>query len=77
MLCQLTTTAKKIAIEKYVINGTKRYITNAPIAGVFSVMAKTRPEKKSSSISCFLVDAKTSGCNNWQSQMLKWAKEVP
>ena len=56
----IKTTAKK-SNKKYVINGTKRYITNAPIAGVFSVMAKTRPEKKSSSISCFLVDAKTSG----------------
>ena len=56
----IKTTAKKIN-KKYVINGTKRYITNAPIAGVFSVMAKTRPEKQSSSISCFLVDAKTSG----------------
>ena len=56
----IKTTAKK-SNKKYVINGTKRYITNAPIAGVFSVMAKTRPEKQSSSISCFLVDAKTSG----------------
>ena len=56
----IKTTAKKIN-KKYLINGTKRYITNAPIAGVFSVMAKTRPEKQSSSISCFLVDAKTSG----------------
>ena len=47
--------------NKYVINGTKRYITNAPIANVYSVMARTQPEKKSSSISCFLVDAKLPG----------------
>ena len=56
----ITTTAKKIG-NKYIINGTKRYITNAPIAGVFSVMAKTQPEKKSSSISCFLVDSNSPG----------------
>lgn len=56
----ITTTAKKIG-KKYIINGTKRYITNAPIAGVFSVMAKTQPEKKSSSISCFLVDSNSPG----------------
>jgi acyl-CoA dehydrogenase len=56
----IKTTAKKIG-NKYIINGTKRYITNAPIAGVFSVMARTKPEKKSSSISCFLIDAHTPG----------------
>ena len=56
----IKTTAKKIG-NKYIINGTKRYITNAPIAGVFSVMARTKPEKKSSSISCFLIDANTPG----------------
>ena len=56
----IKTTAKKKG-DKYVINGTKRYITNAPIAGVFSVMAKTQDEKSSSSISCFLVDSDTPG----------------
>lgn len=47
--------------DHYIINGTKRFITNAPIAGLFSVMARTAPERKASSISCFLVDAGTSG----------------
>ncbi len=47
--------------NKYIINGTKRYITNAPIANVFSVMARTKPEKNSSSISCFLVDSNLKG----------------
>jgi len=56
----IKTTAKKSG-NKYIINGTKRYITNAPIASVFSVMAKTKPEKKSSSISCLLVDSKLPG----------------
>ena len=47
--------------DHYVLNGTKRFITNAPIAGLFSVMARTAPERKASSISCFLVDAGTPG----------------
>ncbi|MCR2242047.1 acyl-CoA dehydrogenase family protein, partial [Salmonella enterica] len=32
--------------DHYVLNGTKRYITNAPIAGLFSVMARTAPERR-------------------------------
>ncbi len=45
----------------YVLNGTKRYITNAPSAGLFSVMARTAPERKADAISCFLVEAGTPG----------------
>lgn len=56
----LRTTAKRDG-DHYVLNGTKRFITNAPNAGLFTVMAKTAPEKASSSISCFLVEAKTPG----------------
>lgn len=56
----IKTTAKKNG-EGYIINGTKRYITNAPIAGIFSVMAKTKDEKSSSSISCFLVESDLPG----------------
>ena len=56
----IQTKADKVG-NKYVINGTKRYITNAPIANVYSVMARTLPEKRASSISCFLVDAKLPG----------------
>ncbi|WP_313624514.1 acyl-CoA dehydrogenase family protein [Achromobacter sp.] len=47
--------------DSYVLNGTKRYITNAPIAGLFSVMARTAPERRAGSISCFLVEAGTPG----------------
>ncbi|KAG1264656.1 hypothetical protein G6F65_014328 [Rhizopus arrhizus] len=47
--------------DRYVLNGTKRYITNAPIAGLFSVMARTAPERRANSISCFLVEAGTPG----------------
>lgn len=45
----------------YVLSGTKRYITNAPVAGLFTVMARTLPERKASSISCFLVEAPAQG----------------
>ena len=34
--------------DHYVLNGTKRYITNAPEAGVFTVMARTDPLDKPS-----------------------------
>jgi acyl-CoA dehydrogenase len=48
--------------EHYVVNGTKRYITNAPYAGVFTLMARTNPQDKGASgISAFIVDAKSPG----------------
>lgn len=56
----LRTSARKDG-DHYVLNGAKRYITNAPSAGLFSVMARTAPERKADSISCFLVEAGTSG----------------
>jgi len=48
--------------DVYILNGTKRYITNAPEAGIFTVMARTDPEiKGASGISAFLVEAGTPG----------------
>ena len=47
--------------DHYVLNGTKRYITNAPIAGLFSVMARTSEAAGPDAISCFLVEADTPG----------------
>jgi acyl-CoA dehydrogenase len=48
--------------EHYVVNGTKRYITNAPEAGLFTLMARTDPGSKGAAgISCFLVEADTPG----------------
>ncbi len=41
----LKTTAVKDG-DHYILNGTKRYITNAPHAGVFTVMARTVPKLK-------------------------------
>lgn len=48
--------------DNYIINGTKRYITNAPRAGTFTVMARTDPSiKGAKGISAFIVDATTPG----------------
>jgi acyl-CoA dehydrogenase len=48
--------------DHYILNGTKRFITNAPEAGVFTVMARSNPEEKGAGgISAFLVEAGTPG----------------
>lgn len=48
--------------ECYVLNGTKRYITNAPEAGIFTVMARTNPHLKGANgISAFIVEADAPG----------------
>jgi acyl-CoA dehydrogenase len=57
----LRTTAVKDG-DDYLINGTKRYITNAPHAGIFTVMARTNVEiKGAKGISAFIVEANTPG----------------
>jgi len=48
--------------DYYVINGTKRFITNAPDAGLFTVFARTDSSKKrASGVSGFLIEADTPG----------------
>lgn len=47
--------------DSYVINGVKRYITNAPRADLFTLMARTAPERRADSISCFLVEKSAPG----------------
>jgi acyl-CoA dehydrogenase len=57
----LRTTAKRDG-DHYILNGTKRFITNAPEASIFTVMARTNPEiKGSGGISAFIVEAGTPG----------------
>lgn len=57
----LRTTAIKDG-DHYVVNGSKRYITNAPQAGVFTLMARTNPaDKGAGGVSAFILDAKTPG----------------
>lgn len=48
--------------DHYVIDGSKRFITNAPEAGMFTLMARTDPEQKGAAgVTAFIVDAKTPG----------------
>ncbi|WP_151697805.1 acyl-CoA dehydrogenase family protein [Weizmannia acidilactici] len=51
----LKTTAVKKG-DKYILNGSKHYITNAPIASVFTVMAVTDPSKGAKGITSFIVE---------------------
>ncbi len=57
----LSTTAVRDG-DHYVINGTKRFITNAPLASVFTVMARTDPSNRGAGgISAFIVERDTPG----------------
>ena len=57
----LQTTARREG-DFYILNGTKRYITNAPVADTFNVMAKTNPDIKGArGISSFIVEKGTPG----------------
>jgi acyl-CoA dehydrogenase len=48
--------------EDYILNGTKRYITNANRASLFTVMARTNPEVKGGAgVSAFLVPSDLKG----------------
>ena len=48
--------------DSYLLNGTKRFITNAPLAGIFTVMARTDPGNKGAGgVSAFIVEAGTPG----------------
>ncbi|MGF3021881.1 acyl-CoA dehydrogenase family protein [Methylobacterium aquaticum] len=48
--------------DHFVLNGTKRFITNAPHADVFTVFARTDPATTNASgVSAFLVEAGTPG----------------
>ena len=57
----MRTTARRDG-DHYVLNGTKRFITNAPHAGLFTVMARTDPQSKGAAgVSAFAVERGTPG----------------
>jgi acyl-CoA dehydrogenase len=59
-------TAKRDGTD-YLLNGTKRYITNAPKAQLLTVFARTNPEELGArGVSAFLVDAKSAGISMGQ-----------
>ncbi|WP_378942423.1 acyl-CoA dehydrogenase family protein [Mesorhizobium sp. ANAO-SY3R2] len=55
-------TTARLDGDFYVLNGTKRFITNAPEAGLFTVMARTgTAEEGEAGVTAFLVEAGTPG----------------
>jgi alkylation response protein AidB-like acyl-CoA dehydrogenase len=56
----LLTNAKKVG-DKWILNGTKNWITSAQNAGVFIVFAQTDSDLKHKGIACFAVPAGVSG----------------
>jgi alkylation response protein AidB-like acyl-CoA dehydrogenase len=56
----MTSTAT-LAGDSYVIRGSKRFISNAGMAGLYLVFARTAPEHSSRAISAFLVPADAEG----------------
>jgi len=56
----MRTTARRQG-DEYVLNGSKRFITNAGVASLYTVFAKTDPEAAHAGISAFAVEANTPG----------------
>jgi alkylation response protein AidB-like acyl-CoA dehydrogenase len=47
--------------DEYVLNGGKRFITNAGVAGLYTVFARTDPDAGTGGVSAFAVEADTPG----------------
>ena len=56
----MRTTARREG-DEYVLDGSKRFITNAGVAGLYTVFAKTDPDAGHAGISAFLVEAERAG----------------
>lgn len=57
----IQTTARRDG-DGYILNGKKRYITNAPIADLFTVFARTEPDSRGArGISAFIVERGMAG----------------
>ncbi len=56
----MRTTARRDG-DAYVLDGSKRFITNAAVAGLYTVFATTDPDAGHAGISAFLVEAGTPG----------------
>jgi len=67
----MRTSARRVG-DHYILNGTKIYITNGPVADVLLVYAKTAPELGAKGISAFIVEKDFPGfkvAKNWS----RWA----
>ena len=47
--------------DKYILNGTKHFITNGSVANVYTVIASTNPDKGSRGATAFIVDDSMEG----------------
>lgn len=47
--------------DEYVLNGAKCFISGGSVAGIYTILALTEPEKKVKGISAFIVEAGTPG----------------
>ncbi len=56
----IETTAERSG-DHYVLNGSKVFISNAGVAGLYTVIARTSPERSAKALSAFAVDAETPG----------------
>jgi alkylation response protein AidB-like acyl-CoA dehydrogenase len=54
-------TTARVDDGEYVLNGSKRFITNAGVARLYTVFAKTDPDGGHAGISCFVVEADAAG----------------
>src|SRR5262245_12602578 len=54
-------TTARLDGDEYVLDGSKRFITNAAVAGLYTVFAKTDPDAGHSGISAFVVESTTPG----------------
>lgn len=59
----MRTTARRDG-DNYILNGSKRFITNGGVASLYSVFAVEDPEKGHKGISAFMVPAKTKGVSS-------------
>jgi len=67
----MRTTAVKVG-NKYVINGSKTFITNGVYADYYVVAAKTSPELGNKGISIFLIDTNLKGISATKLDKLGW-----
>lgn len=58
--------------DKYILNGSKTFITNGVYSDYLIVAAKTNPEDKYNGISIFLVDRSTKGISSTKLDKLGW-----
>ena len=75
--------------DKFILNGSKVFITNGPVGGTYCLFVLTQPEKKLKGITGFIVDRNTPGFSigahedkmgirgSWTSEIVYQEMEIP